>query len=55
MKGYKRQYRDLSPDTKKKISEALKGRTKTEEVRRRISKGLKEYWRSVAWRATSDV
>ena len=49
MREYKRQYRDLSPETKRKISEALKGRRKPDDVRQRISTGLKKYWRSVAW------
>lgn len=49
MREFKRRYRDLSPDTKKKISDALKGRRKPVEVRQRISLGLKKYWSSVAW------
>ena len=55
MKVYKRQYRDLTPATKQKISEAMKGRKKPAEVRKRISKGLRKYWSSVEWRAASDV
>lgn len=53
MREYKRQYRDLSPVTKKKISDALKGRRKPDEVRQRISLGLKKYWSSVAWEGKS--
>ena len=49
MRAYKRQYRDLSTETKRKISEALKGRKKPADVCKRISKGLKKYWSSVAW------
>ena len=46
---YKRQFRNISPETKKKISETLKGRKKPEDVRRRISRGLRKYWTTVAW------
>jgi hypothetical protein len=48
MKDYKRTTRRMSLDTKKKISDALKGRKKPDDVRKRISKGLKKYWSSVA-------
>ena len=46
---YKRQFRNLSPETKQKISMSLKGRKKPEDVRRRISRGLRKYWKTVAW------
>ncbi|MCR5018551.1 MAG: hypothetical protein K6A64_07135 [Bacteroidales bacterium] len=49
MKTYKRQFRNLSPETKRKISESLKGRKKPKDVCRRISKGLRKYWTTVAW------
>ena len=49
MKVYKRQVRNLSPETKTKISEALKGRKKDPQTRKAISRGLKRYWSNVVW------
>jgi hypothetical protein len=49
MKEYRRTTRRMSPDTKKKISEALKGRKKDAQTRKAISRGLKRYWSNVVW------
>lgn len=43
-KNYKRTSRHLSPVVRQKISNALRGRTKTEAEREAISNGLKNYW-----------
>ena len=45
MKPYKRTSRHLSPVTRTKISNALRGRTKTESQKQAISAGLLRYWR----------
>lgn len=42
-----RMNRKLSDDTKKKISAAMKNRTKSPTHRENISKGMKNYWQSV--------
>ena len=43
-KQFKRTSRHPSSDTKMKISQALKGRSKGETTKERISSGLKQYW-----------
>lgn len=43
-KNYKRTSRHLSPVVRQKISNALRGRTKTEAEREAISQGLRNYW-----------
>lgn len=44
---YKRQYRQLADTTKQKISQALRGRTKSETHAQSISNGLKNYWKQI--------
>lgn len=46
-KQYKRQYRQLSQQTKDKISQSLKGRPKSISHAAAISAGLKTYWDGV--------
>lgn len=46
-KNYKRQYRELDDETKKKISQSLKGRSKSYSHVQNISKGLKSYWQKL--------
>ena len=45
--NYKRQYRQLDYTTKQKISQSLKGRTKSATHTQAISNGLKKYWTNV--------
>ena len=47
MNGYKRTQRELKPETKKKISASLKGRSKSPTHCKNISKGLRGYWADV--------
>ena len=44
---YKRQSREVSPDTRQKISQALRGRSKSETHKENISQGLKNYWEHI--------
>lgn len=44
---YKRKSREVNPDTRQKISLALKGRSKSMTHRDNISKGLKNYWEHI--------
>ena len=46
-KTYKRQYREQEPETKQKISAALKGRHKSDTHKANISKSMIEYWKDV--------
>ena len=43
----KREYRELSKDTKILISQSMKGKRKSEAHKQAISKALKEYWKGV--------
>ncbi len=53
-KQYKRQYREQSPETRQKISNAMKNRPKPDSVRQSISNGLKTYWQGVEHRPEQD-
>jgi len=46
-KNYKRRHRELDDATKQKISQSLKGRSKSYSHSQNISKGLKNYWQRV--------
>lgn len=46
-KNYKRQYRELDDETKQKISQSLRGRSKSYSHAQNISQGLKNYWQNV--------
>lgn len=43
----KRTYRQLSPETKAKISQSLKGRSKDFTHKEHISDSLKKYWETI--------
>lgn len=47
MNTNKRQYRELNPETKAKISQSLKGRGKSDTHKEAISQGLKAYWNTI--------
>ena len=47
MKEYKRQYRELSDETKKKISNSSRNRPKSDQHKQHISRGMKDYWQNV--------
>ncbi len=44
---YKRQYRQMSDETKAKISQSLKGRSKSFTHKENISNGLRYYWSQI--------
>lgn len=46
-KNYKRKTREMSEETKQKISAKLKGRRKSAQTCKSISDGLKIYWHSI--------
>lgn len=43
----KRKYRQVNQATKQKMSIAHKGKKHSPDIKRKISKKLKDYWRSV--------
>lgn len=45
--NYKRKTREMSDETKQKISNSLRGRKKSFQHSQNISKGLVDYWKSV--------
>ena len=47
MKEYRRKHRAMPEETKLKISKALKGKSLTEEHRKKISIGVKNYWEQI--------
>ena len=47
MKQYKRQYRQLSDETKNKISTSTRHKPKSEIHKKRIQQSMLSYWRSV--------
>lgn len=44
---YKRKYRQMSDETKQKISQSLKGRGKSMTHKENISNGLRGYWKQI--------
>lgn len=40
-------YRELSDETKAKISQSMRNKSKTETHREAISNGLKTYWKTI--------
>lgn len=51
----KRAYRELDDETKRKISEAMKGRHKNYAHRQKISRSMKDYWRHVPNKPESGI
>lgn len=45
--NYKRQYRELDDTTKQKISQSLRGRSKSSTHKENIANGMREYWLGV--------
>ena len=46
----KRQYRNLRDDTKKRISQSLRGRTFSDSHKQAISNAMKAYWSIIPYR-----
>ncbi len=47
MNNYKRQYRELDDATKQKISQKLKGKSKSMSHKENLSNSMREYWKGV--------
>jgi hypothetical protein len=47
MSEYKRQFRELSDETKDKISKSSKGKRKSFSHRQHLSQALQDYWKTV--------
>ena len=48
-------YRNLSDDTKMRISQSLKGRTFSDSHRQAISDAMKAYWATIPYRDEEDT
>jgi hypothetical protein len=46
-KDYIRKDRSVSPDVRQKISQSLRGRSKSFNHRQNISNGVKKYWEQI--------
>ena len=53
MKKYKRQYRELSQETKDKIRNAQKNKKKSADHRLHISQAMAQYWANIPHRPDS--
>ena len=47
MEQNKRQFRELSDETKEKISNSTRGRAKSAQHKQNISKGMIKYWETI--------
>lgn len=54
MSDYKRQFRELSDETKQKISNSSKGKSKSAMHRQHLSQSLTDYWKTVPSRNGND-
>ena len=54
MTQYKRKYRELDDDVKKKISASTKGRRKSFWHRQHIQQGMLDYWKTVEHRPENN-
>lgn len=52
--NYKRKFRELDDVSKQKISQALRGRSKSYSHTQHISQGLKAYWQNVPSKNKSE-
>ena len=50
---YKREFRELSDETKLKISRSSSNKPKTDSHKQHISQAMKRYWKSVPHRPVS--
>ena len=50
-----RKERKLSEETKRKISESMKGRKRSDEERKKISDGMKRYWESIPFENKGEI
>lgn len=50
----KRQFRELSDETKAKISQTMKNRSKSMTHKEKISNSLKNYWRNIPNKPVND-
>lgn len=50
----KRQYRELSDETKAKISQSMRGKSKSFMYKEAISNGLKDYWKTIPNKPTTS-
>lgn len=47
--------RKRTDETKRKISESMKGRKRTEDEKKKISDGMKRYWENIPYENKSET
>lgn len=52
--AYKREFRELSPETKEKLRACNRGKKKSEYTKQLISQSMIEYWQTVPHRPDSN-
>ena len=50
----KRLYRNLEDDTKKRISQSLKGRSFSDSHKQAISDAMRQYWATIPYRPSDN-
>ena len=50
----RRQYRDLCDDTKRRISQSLRGRSHSETHKQAISDAMKAYWATIPYKGEDN-
>lgn len=50
----KRQFRELSDDTKMRISQSLRGRSHSETHKQAISDAMRQYWATIPYRPNEN-
>ena len=50
----KRQFRDLRDDTKRRISQSLKGRSFSDSHKQAISDAMRQYWATIPYRPSEN-
>lgn len=50
-----RQFRELSDETKRKISTSMVNRPKSDQHKQNISKSMKEYWQTIPNKPQTDA
>ena len=51
---HKREYRQLNPETKAKIGNAVRGKSKSPSHKAKISQAMTEYWKTIPSRPAVD-
>lgn len=51
---FKREYRDVPEDVRKRISQTMRHKCKSFTHKQRISQSMKNYWKNVKWKNNGE-